>query len=160
MGELADLFDANPPGPVLFKGQLVCRVLRLPIEEGALLKLRPRSYVKRPRQAISLSLHGARATVNDFEGTRFIFWADQFRADGRSAVVEMQEVAEDAYVNVWNSWESPRSRVDAWLMDAGMIVEQTSNHAFTAHCSDGVGDPDFGNLVFDVWFEVQARMAP
>ncbi len=160
MGELAHLFDANPPGPVVFEGQLVSRVLRLPIEEDVLLKLRPRSFVKRPRQAISLSVHGASATVNGYEGRKFIFWAGKFRADGRPATVEVQAVAKGAYVNVWNSWESPSGRVDAWLMDSGMIVEQTSDHAFIAHCSDGVGDPDFGNLVFDVWLEAQARMAP
>ncbi len=48
-------------------------------------------------------------------------------------------------VEVWNAWDLGGLET-AWVGNAGIILESAEKH-LTLHCSDGIGEPSFSDLV-------------
>jgi hypothetical protein len=55
---------------------------------------------------------------------------------------------ETGQLNLWNIWVYTDNRVDAWVGNAGLIIEQKGEGVFLFRCSNGTGDIDFEDLVF------------
>jgi hypothetical protein len=55
---------------------------------------------------------------------------------------------------VWNSWraESGEDRDDAWIGEAGIVVDDQGPQGVLLRCSDGIGPLDFGDLVVRLRF--------
>jgi hypothetical protein len=54
-------------------------------------------------------------------------------------------------ITIYNGWINESGGTDAWLMHAGMLVEETGNK-MTLRCSDGRGEPTFDDLVVEIEF--------
>lgn len=52
-------------------------------------------------------------------------------------------------VSFWNCWQDPLGTTQAWIGNAGMLLEVQAE-TFRLSCSDGFGAPSFGDLVVTV----------
>lgn len=55
---------------------------------------------------------------------------------------------ETGQINLWNIWKYIDGRVDVWIGNAGLIVEQEDEGIFLFRYSSGIGDIDFDDLVY------------
>ncbi len=51
----------------------------------------------------------------------------------------------------YNAWINEQDQIDAWIMHAGMIVEETEKKILLG-CSDGIGEPSFDDLIVEIEF--------
>lgn len=51
----------------------------------------------------------------------------------------------------YNAWIDENDQIDAWVMHAGMIVEETEKKILLG-CSDGIGEPTFDDLIVEIEF--------
>ena len=54
-------------------------------------------------------------------------------------------------LDIWNAW-SFEGVESAWLGHSAMVVEQSGTN-YTFRCSDGLGEPNFDDLVFELRVE-------
>jgi len=69
--------------------------------------------------------------------------------DTAPSVVEIQmqwEMSAKRSLRVWNCWER-NGVINAWVGNAGMRVEAGPDGITILRCSDGEGEPNFGDLV-------------
>lgn len=50
-------------------------------------------------------------------------------------------------VRIWNVWRDQMGVMQAWIGDAGMIVDEIAKDLMVLRCSDGFAPPDFSGLV-------------
>lgn len=139
---LGDLFMASRGKPVEFQGQKVFPIWSLSINNGALLEV---EWIgaKHPGQGLGLSAQGGTMLVNGHKGARFSIW--QETAPHR-LVVEPQPGKAAMTIKVWNIWRDTFGAEQAWVGNAGMLVEESAVDTLL-HCSKGGDKPDFQSLV-------------
>jgi hypothetical protein len=99
-------------------------------------------------QGVALASSGSPLEVNGATANDIRLWSDtapeliEFGVSDRSRLQRLR---------VWNVWRTRHGAEDAWTGNFGMWVEQ-SGTSFRFHCSDGIGDVDFGDLVFRIEF--------
>jgi hypothetical protein len=75
------------------------------------------------------------------------------RLDTAPDIVEVVYVPsrKGSMISIFNEWINEDGGTDAWLMHAGMLVEETGNK-MVLRCSDGRGEPTFDDLVVEIEF--------
>ena len=51
---------------------------------------------------------------------------------------------------MWNSWRDGQGAMQAWVGDAGMLVEEGEGGRIVLRCSDGFDRPSFDDLVVEL----------
>ena len=74
-----------------------------------------------------------------------VFWKDTTPS---TFIFKCFPKKETGQLNLWNIWQYIDGRVDAWIGNAGIIVEQEDEGICFFRCSSGIGDIDFDDLVF------------
>lgn len=99
------------------------------------------------RQGIRLKIRGGDLEVNGVSGPDVVLWqgASLHRVD---VLVRWTEHGARS-LRVWNCWEV-NGVMHAWLGNAGMRVERVPGGVVVLRCSDGLGDPDFEDLVVEL----------
>ncbi|WP_159888737.1 hypothetical protein [Paenibacillus puerhi] len=73
-----------------------------------------------------------------------VLWVD---TAPKTVVVKCLPKKANGQINVWNVWNyTGEDRIDAWIGNAGMHVEQINDKTFILHCSNGIGDFDLNDL--------------
>ncbi|MEO1302946.1 MAG: hypothetical protein AAFV36_07150 [Myxococcota bacterium] len=66
----------------------------------------------------------------------------------------LYEAASVGQVKVWNVWEDESGTMQAWIGNAGLVVEQEDSTSARLACSSGdVAEPDFEHIVVELSFE-------
>lgn len=145
---LYELFEENPAGPVQFRGREVCRAIQLPVTQLCNLQICVESFKEPPRQGIRITAKGCKIDVlKAHQITEPILWAADFRRN-LPVTLKVWPTGKNAVLVLYNAWSGPSGRLDAWLMEAGMIIEPGPDQLTRVLCSDGVGPADFTSLVF------------
>jgi hypothetical protein len=63
-----------------------------------------------------------------------------------------QPDAADAELTVWNQWRDSSGGIFASIGNQGIVVVRESADSVELHCSDGVGDPHFEDLIVRLTF--------
>lgn len=51
----------------------------------------------------------------------------------------------------WNIWRYPKAdRIDSRIGNSGLYADETSPGVYVLHCSNGIGEVDFEDLVVEV----------
>jgi len=144
---LADLFRASRGEPVEWAGRRVHAMLefaglttdkRLLIEFAQASPLRP--------QALRLRVRGGVIELREQELDDVVLWYDSVpgtviaRLRPKTPVVPMS-------LRVWNAWRDAAGTMQAWIGNAGMLIEERGAGVIVVRCSDGFDEPSFDDLV-------------
>jgi|SRR4051812_22640215 hypothetical protein len=149
--KLAERFQAAQGAPVEVDGQLAHMMYELPPVTAPLrLRIALRPGGERP-EGLRLKARNGQVVVNDQALQDVVLWSD-------SAPPEVVATLEPAgskpmNVRVWNTWRDQQGVTQAWIGDAGMVVEDAGDGRVTLRCSDGFGGPSFGDLVAELVVE-------
>jgi hypothetical protein len=135
---LAERLQSARAAPVaLDDGRLVHMLHELPpLTAPAELRLSLRAGAPRP-QGLRLRARGGRMLVNGQDLEDVVLWADTAPPE----VVVALRPAQSMTVRAWNVWRDDRGAMQAWIGDAGMLVEPGR-----LRCSDGYDRPSFTDL--------------
>lgn len=120
---------------------------RLEVKTGQDVKV---EFIRRKNeywQGIELSLYKRKGyiEVNKQKLNSPVFWKDTTPS---TFIFKCFPKKETGQLNLWNIWQYIDGRVDAWIGNAGIIVEQEDEGICFFRCSSGIGDIDFDDLVF------------
>lgn len=104
--------------------------------------------VSRPIQALLIDIDPGKLRIFDTESHKMIL-----RLDTAPDTVEVQynPSRQGSRIAIYNGWIDEKGGTDAWLMHAGMLVEETGNKMML-RCSDGRGEPTFDDLIVEIEF--------
>ena len=134
--------------PIQIDGHTVQMIYRREAHRGLTLRVRWVRRVDAPVQGISVSIKGGTLQVADSRAKDVVLWADTapdeviLRCDGRNV----------REISLWNCWRDGRHVTQAWVGNAGMMVEERDAGALRFHCNSRP-EVTFEDLVFDVEFE-------
>lgn len=145
---LAELLAAAEGKPITYEGLLVHGIVRRQIADRITVCVRRLNAVSSPVQGLRVKLDGGEMVVNTQRLKDVVLWAD-------SAPHEVHLVClpkgKSATLKIWNVWRDGNGVMQAWIGNAGMLVEE--RHAgLRLACSDGYGPVDFQNLLAEVEF--------
>jgi hypothetical protein len=141
-----ELFAEGRGGPIRFHGTEVHAIHEVPVALPTELALHFMSANPAARQALRIAVDGGHAVVNGQQLREVVLWADTAPPSVR---IEVVPTGGRAVVKMWNAWEDNTGAMQAWLGDCGMVIEATRT-GVTLRCSDGLGPPDFSDLVVRV----------
>ena len=131
--------------PFEYEGVTVHGIYRCEVHPDDIVQVR---FVRRTptiRQGLQLKINRGRLLVNGQSSKSGVLWMDT--APGVVEIV-CNPPRRGATLSVWNAWERD-GIMHAWLGNAGMVFEQRDD-AIILKCSDGVGNPDFQDLVVEL----------
>lgn len=141
---LTDMFTKAGGGPVNLDGRAVTPVTRLPVADGTRAAVTRLTASRRRDQALVIAVDQGLLELDGFEAPAVSLWTS-------TSPRELELVVRGgnaSTLDIWNAWRGATFEA-AWLGNAG-IVEQAVGNGVTLQCSDGVGEPDFTNLVVNI----------
>jgi hypothetical protein len=145
-GRLAERFAAAHGAPVEVDGGLAHMMLELPPIGGpATLRIELRTDSSRP-QAIRLKARGGKVLLDAQLVDDVVLWSDT-APPAVTASLRPTWSGAPMTVRVWNAWRDPAGTMQAWIGDAGMLVEEEKPGVVMLRCSDGFDAPTFDDLI-------------
>lgn len=95
-----------------------------------------------------MSIKKGQLTVDGQTMNRLVLWTD---TAPEVVQVVCRPPKAGAVLRAWNNWDRNGTMM-AWLGNAGMLVED-QNDCVVLRCSDGIGPPDFEDLVVELRLE-------
>ncbi len=141
------MFMKNKGEAININGSLVVMSQRLEVKTGQDIKIEFIRSKNDYRQGIEFSLDKRKGyiEVNKQKINSPVFWKNTAPSTFIFKCFPKKEIGQ---INLWNIWQYTDDRVDAWIGNAGIIVEQEGEGIFLFRCSSGIGDIDFEDLVF------------
>ena len=138
---ISELFEESGSDTISYRGRVVRALVRIPVKDGSLVKVK-RESVNSPRlQALRISVNKGAVDINGHREPVISLWSHtspeevEFTVRGREVSV----------LEVWNAWSM--GGVDtSWVGNSG-IVTKTSAKGQQLQCSDGIGQATFSDLV-------------
>ena len=138
---ISELFEESGSDTISYRGRVVRALVRIPVKDGSLVKVK-RESVNSPRlQALKISVNKGAVDINGHREPVISLWSHtspeevEFTVRGREVSV----------LEVWNAWSM--GGVDtSWIGNSG-IVTKTSAKGQQLQCSDGIGQATFSDLV-------------
>ncbi|HEX6087583.1 MAG TPA: hypothetical protein VF266_23830 [Thermoanaerobaculia bacterium] len=129
--------------PVQLGERQVRALYELPCSEALSLGITfLESSAARP-QALPMKIDGGTLEVNGASLKDVELWTDT--APPRFDVL-VRAAKQRAVLKIWNQWRDERGTTQAWIGNAGIVVEERDREVIL-RCSDGVGAPTFDDLV-------------
>ena len=138
---ISELLEESGSDTISYRGRVVRALIRIPVKDGSLVKVK-RESVNSPRlQALKISVNKGAVDINGHREPVISLWSHtspeevEFTVRGREVSV----------LEVWNAWSM--GGVDtSWIGNSG-IVTKTSAKGQQLQCSDGIGQATFSDLV-------------
>jgi hypothetical protein len=109
--------------------------------------------VSKPVQALRINIDKGNLIIRELADTEPGSPKMILRLDTSPDVVEVhfRPHRKGGRLTFYNAWIDEYGQVDAWVMHAGMLVEEAGNK-MTLRCSDGRGEPTFDDLIVEIEF--------
>jgi hypothetical protein len=148
--KLAERFQAAQGAPVEVDGQTAHMMYELPpVTEPARLRITLTVNAERP-EGVRLKARNGTVVVNDQELDDVVLWSDSAPPE---VLAELRPAGKKPMsLRVWNVWRDSTGAMQAWIGDAGMLVEDDDGRV-TLRCSDGFDRPSFDDLVAELALE-------
>jgi hypothetical protein len=151
---LKDRFLKSKGSPIEIDGKKVVTLDRVKISRGHVVVTFTGTPGKIPNGIIIKSAKG-HVLLSDKKKAKSVYIWDDIRLPRR---VEHEVYCPNGELLIWNIYRvNPKddiTRADYWTNNAGMFVEQVAKTKRRYHCSDGIGDFDPTDLVFELeWIE-------
>jgi hypothetical protein len=140
--------------PIDVEGQTVIQMDRVPIR-AANVRIQFLKRTGKVPNGITIKSQKGHILLSDGEKVKGVNIWDQ---KDLPREVEHAVLCPDGQLLVWNIYHAianePLTRGEAWTGNAGMIIEKVSANKRRYRCSDGIGDFDPTDLVFELeWQE-------
>lgn len=133
----AELFAVANGGPINVEGQQVFNIYRRNVKNGQAVSIHILKHANQPDQGLRLKIVGGTLLVNGQELEDVVLWLDTAPADVEIACC-IAKPSTHGELRIWNCWRSDTGTTQAWIGNAGMIVEEERDGA-TLRCSSGTG---------------------
>jgi hypothetical protein len=136
-------------GPtVQYNGLSVHRAIFRHVKQRGRYLVRFINAISKPLQGVGIAIDKGSLTVEDATAKRIALWYDYSPA---VVTVYYRPSREGGRLSIYNIWEDENGTVQAWLMNAGMLMKETGNKILL-RCSDGRGEPTFDDLIVEIEF--------
>lgn len=140
---LGDLFEDAQSPVVDWNGLTVYSMYELAdVPSDAKMRIQFEHAITERPQALRIEVLGGEITIESETGRDFALWSDTAPEQVSATVKADAPVT----LRLWNMWRNTKGVENAWMGNAGMIVEHREN-AVRLRCSDGFGDATFDDLV-------------
>jgi hypothetical protein len=152
MTELATLFAQAKTGCIVVDGRRIYSILRIPVEVPSLLR------VRRLHASSSEYVPGLRFAIRDgtatLEGEKvpdLVMWSDMSPTEREIHIIpKRKKIAEVMLWNCWRVYIGGHAVMQAWLVNNGMLVEQSDN-TWVLRCNSGPNKSlSFDDIVVEV----------
>ena len=145
---LADLFWESDGKPVMYGDRLVNAAVFRHVTMPGRFVVRFIKAVKTPPQALSIDIDRGKLLIEGVEASNMII-----RLDTSPKIVDVRYFPSRRgdRIGIYNSWINKKGGIDSWIVNAGMVVEESGNK-MVLRCSDGLGEPTFDDLVVEIEF--------
>ncbi len=152
MTELATLFQQAKTGLIVVDGRRIYSSLRIRVEIPSLLR------VHRLHASSSKYVPGFRFAIRDgtatLEGEKvpdLVMWSDMSPTEREIHIIpKRKKIAEVLLWNCWRRFSGGHPVMDAWLVNSGMLVEQSDN-TWVLRCNSGPNAAlTFDDLIVEV----------
>lgn len=144
---LSEIFEQSESDAIDWRGRTVRAVVRLPVSDGTKVRLRRLDSSRERAQALKLGLNAGTLEVNGKAAQSLAVWSHTAPLDVELIVRGRRATS----IDLWNAW-SLDGVENAWLGNSGIVVQDHAG-GHTLQCSDGVGDPEFSDLI--VWIGLE-----
>jgi hypothetical protein len=145
---LAELFMAAAGPTVEYEGRIVhAAIFRQVTQPGSYL-VRFVKAVRKPLQVLGMAIDKGELRVEDTTAQKIALWYD---SSPDVVEVHYRPYPGGDRLSIYNMWEDEEGTVHAWLVHAGMLVEEIGNKMIL-RCSDGWGKPTFNDLIVEIEF--------
>ena len=144
--KLSDLFESARQPVIEWRGQIVYALFEVPELAGSsTLRIMLEGTSPTRPQALRLNARGGRLEINGHLLDDVVLWSD----NDQDVVVAVARTwpGKSMSLQLWNAWRDTMGVMQAWIGNAGMLVEGDLEHGLVLRCSDGFGEPTFGDLV-------------
>src|SRR5919204_1582957 len=156
---LSDRFKEAQGSPIEWRGKTIRMMYDLPLEASDRLTINFLRSSDDRAQALRVRGRGGRFEVNDRILADLGLWSD---TAPRAVTLRPRPRSNNKLMTarVWNAWRDPTGVMQAWIGDAGLVVEETEPHRAVIHCSDGFDEPDFADLVVELTVASETSVRP
>ena len=148
--DLAQRFIEAKGGPIEVDGRLVHGIFRRRVESVTTVRLmRQSTSASGPITGLRLKVQRGKLRVNDESLTDVVLWSD---TSPDEVLLRCEVPKGGSELRVWNCWRDDQRVMQAWLANAGMLVEE-HGRLVTLRCSSGPGGVSFSDLVVQLSFE-------
>lgn len=149
METFAERFLAANGKPIEYKGRLLVSSYVLAVSAGDTITVSFLSAVERPVQGIGIRCESCLVRISTAKGKSFALWADT--APARVTVDVVRAKSGTGKVVLFNQWKDEEYGATMYhLNNAAMQVAESADGSAVLRCSDGWGEPDFGDLLVQV----------
>ncbi|MEW6352656.1 MAG: hypothetical protein AB1646_26720 [Thermodesulfobacteriota bacterium] len=146
---LADLFMEASGPTVQYKGLTVHSAVFRHVDKPGRFRVRFLKAVASPIQGLNIDIDRGHLLIAGAKSRKMILRLDTCPIEDE--VLYRPAPSSTARLTLYNSWVDENESVDAWLVHAGMLVEETGNKILL-RCSDGLGEPTFDDLIVEIEF--------
>lgn len=151
MAQLAERFQESRGAPVDWQGRSVHMMHEMVVSADETLAIKFSELSPARPQALRLKALNGRLEVNDQLLGDVVLWSDS-SPERVVAAVHPKDGRGTVVVRVWNAWRDTAGTMQAWIGNAGMLVDIDGDGTVHLRCSDGFDDPTFEDLVAKITF--------
>lgn len=149
MSQLAERFQESRGAPVEWQGHTVHMIYETSVAADEALRIEFTEPSPARPQALRLRARNGQLEVDGQLLDDVVLWSDSSPSTVVAAA-HPREGKKAVSVRVWNAWRDPVGTMQAWIGNAGMLVDEDSEGVVWLRCSDGFDDPTFADLVATV----------
>ena len=150
MTTLAERFAKSQGQPQEVDGVLVENIYRRSVSNGQVVRVRRVQATTAPTQGLRLKLDKGSVVVGGRKHKDVVLWADTAPTDVE-VVCDAGE-ASSAQLRAWNCWKDDDGVMQAWLGDAGMVIDEDGQRVLI-RCGDGTHPFAPRDLEIELLFE-------
>jgi hypothetical protein len=147
---LSELFAKSGGEPILLGDQQVHSIFVGKIWTGDHVRVRRLGVTASPVQALRLKIVGGKLLINKQSLRDIVLWSDTAPEE---TVLVAENADSGATIKIWNAWRDSQGTMQAWLGDAGMLIDKKGVRGIRLRCSDGLGGVNFDDLVVEIEFD-------
>jgi hypothetical protein len=149
---LAQRFQAAQGAPIEVDGQTAQMTYEPPpLSEPARLEVELETSSGHV-QGLRIKARGGDVVINDQALDDIVLWTDT--APPVTTAELRPKGSKPLAIRMWNVWRDEAGTMQAWIGDAGIVVEDDGSGTVTLRCSDGYDEPSFDDLL------VKLRLTP
>ena len=153
-------FGRSKGEPIQYQGKRVHCILCREVEGEVCLTIRFLGSRVHVPQALRVKSYNSTVLVEGQTLGDIELWADNYPSPLELRVLptkKRKRLKEPSVplLKVWNAWRDERGVTQAWIGNSGMLIEEVDGDTLLK-CSDGVGPPDFTDLVVSLRFSPSA----
>jgi len=151
MTYLSTLFAQAKSDVIVVDGRRIHGILRIRVEVPSMLRVRRLHASSDPVPGLQIKTYDGTATLDGEKVPNLIMWSDMSPAEREIHIIPKRK--KTAEIRVWHIWREQRegySITQAWLLNEGMLVEQSDN-TWVPRCNSGPNKSlSFDDLIVEV----------